>query len=125
MDQCSIYQMNDDISYPTQTTPSVASHMLAGSHHYKHDLSQQPSTHSHQQGLRFQLQSQNQQIQNSNYHILSRHYLGQHHQQYHYQIHQHAGRQHVNVASSIPLNASKLGRLNRRQVLHIFKASNF
>ncbi|XP_070491104.1 calmodulin-binding transcription activator 2-like isoform X4 [Chironomus tepperi] len=106
MDQCSIYQMNDEISYTTQTTPSVASHMLANNHHYKHDISQQPS-HNNHQGLRFQLQSQNQQIQNSNYHILSRHYLGQHHQQYHhYQLHQQAGRQHVNISSSVPLNSN-------------------
>lgn len=113
MDQCSIYQMNDEISYTTPTTPSNASHMLASNHHYKHDISQQPSAHTHQ-GLRFQLQqqqqqSQSQQIPNSNYHILSRHYLGQQHQHYHhYQLHQHSGRQHVNLSSSIPLNSSKL-----------------
>jgi exonuclease VII large subunit len=117
MDQCSIYQMNDEISYTTQTTPSAASHMLANNHHYKHDISQQPSQHNHQ-GLRFQLQSQNQQIQNSNYHILSRHYLGQHHQQYHhYQLHQQSGRQHVNISSSIPLNSSKFLLLPREKYL--------
>lgn len=112
MDQCSIYQLNDEISYSTQA-PSTSSHVLANSHnhHYKHEILQ-PS-HTAHQGLRFQLQTQapSQQIQNSNYHILSRHYLGQHQQQYHQhyqQHHQHTqSRQHVNISSSMPLNASK------------------
>jgi hypothetical protein len=110
MDQCSIYQMSDEISYSTQT-PAASSHVLANNHHYKHEILQPSHTH---QGLRFQLQSQTQQIQNSNYHILSRHYLGQHPQYHqHYQHHQHAaasGRQHMSggvVSASMPLNASK------------------
>ncbi|KAG5676941.1 hypothetical protein PVAND_006736 [Polypedilum vanderplanki] len=108
MDQCSIYQLSDEISYSTQT-PSSSSHVLANSHHYKHEILQPSHSHSHE-SLRFQLQSQTQQIQNSNYHILSRHYLGQHQQQYHqhYQHHQQAqNRQHMSsVSSSMPLNSN-------------------
>lgn len=113
MDQCSIYQMSDDISYSNQAPATP--HILASSHHYKHEILQ-PSNH-HQAAAAAALRFQSQQIQNSNnYHILSRHYLGQaQHQQHqqqqfhHYQLHQHSStRQHLNISSSMPLNSSKL-----------------
>ena len=108
MDQCSIYQLSDEISYSNQTPATP--HVLANAHHYKHDILQ-PS--HHQAATTAALRFQSQQIQNTNYHILSRHYLTQQQQQqqqqyHHYQHHQHSSRQLVNVSSSMPLNASKL-----------------
>lgn len=113
----SLYQMNDNVSFTVQAPSPV--HVLSNNNnHYKQETSQ-PShnnninnINNNNQNLRFHLQSHNQQIQSSNFHILSRHYLGQqqqHQQQFQYQ--HHATRQHhmmnMNISSNIPLNASE------------------
>lgn len=100
----SIYQMNDNVSFTVQA-PSPVHVISNNNNHYKQETSQN-------QNLRFHLQSQNQQIQTSNFHILSRHYLGQQQQQHqHFQYQHHASRQHhmmnMNVSSNVPLNASE------------------
>lgn len=102
--------MNDNVSFSVQAPPV---HVLTNNNnHYKQEATQ-PSHNN--QNLRFHLQSHNQQIQTSNFHILSRHYLGQQQQQaqhpQHFQYQHHATRQHhmmnMNVVSNIPLNASE------------------
>lgn len=109
----SIYQMNDNVSFTVQAPSPV--HVLSNNNnnnnnnnHYKQETAQ--PTHNNQ-NLRFHLQSHNQQIQTSNFHILSRHYLGQQQQHQHFQYQHHATRQHhmmnMNVSSNIPLNASE------------------
>jgi hypothetical protein len=112
----SLYQMNDNAAFAVQA-PSPAHVLAANNNLYKQEATQ--ASHNNQ-NLRFHLQSHNQQIQTSNFHILSRHYLGQQqqqqqqqHQQHqqHFQYQHHATRQHhmmnMNVSSNIPLNASE------------------
>lgn len=107
----SLYQMNDNAAFAVQA-PAPAHVLAANNNHYKQEASQ---TSHNNQNLRFHLQSHNQQIQTSNFHILSRHYLGQQQQQQqqhqHFQYQHHATRQHhmmnMNISSNIPLNASE------------------
>lgn len=101
----SLYQMNDNVAFTVQAPSPI--HV---NNHYKQETFQQ--THNNQ-NLRFHLQSHNQQIETSNFHILSRHYLGQQQQQHqqHFQYQHQATRQHhmmnMNISSNIPLNASE------------------
>lgn len=121
----SIYQMNDNMSYGVVQSQSPL-HIISNNNGnnnnnnlYKQDVIH-GNSNSNNQNLRFHLQAHNQQLQTSNFHILSRHYLGQqqqqqqqqHHQSQHFQYqHPAAPRQHhmmnMNLSSSIPLNASE------------------
>lgn len=119
VDNRSIYQMNDNMSYSSIQSQSphhsIPNNTLTNNNLYKQDVIQSIHSNATNQNLRFHLQAQNQQIQSSNFHILSRHYLGQqqqqHHQNQHFQYQHHASRQHhmMNMAlsSSVPLNASE------------------
>jgi hypothetical protein len=120
----SIYQMNDNMSYATVQSQSPL-HVLSNNSNnntnnlYKQDVIQSVHGNPNNQNLRFHLQAHNQQIQSSNFHILSRHYLGQqqqqqqqHHQNQHFQYQHPVPRQqhhmmNMNISSSIPLNASE------------------
>lgn len=118
VDNRSIYQMNDNMYGSIQSQPSL--HVLPNVNNsnnnnlYKQDTIQSMHNNSASQNLRFHLQAQNQQIQSSNFHILSRHYLGQQQQQHqqnqHFQYQHHTSRQHhmmnMTLSSSIPLNAN-------------------
>lgn len=120
VDNRSIYQMNDNMSYGSiqsqaslHTLPNINN--ASNNNLYKQEVIQSMHNNSANQNLRFHLQAQNQQIQSSNFHILSRHYLGQqqqqHHQNQHFQYQHHASRQHhmmnMTLSSSVPLNASE------------------
>jgi hypothetical protein len=101
----SIYQMNgDNVAFTVQAPSPVHNNNIL----YKQEATQMSQNN---QNLRFHLQSHNQQIQTSNFHILSRHYLGQQQQHQHFQYQHHASRQHhmmnMNLSSNIPLNASE------------------
>ena len=116
----SIYQMNDNnISFTVQAPPTPVHNNNNNNNLYKQEAS---SPHNNQ-NLRFHLQSHNQQIQTSNFHILSRHYLGQQQQHQHFQYQHHATRQHhmmnMNLTSNIPLNASESLRTHIENVIDV------